>query len=111
MLRELALTIPGAGNSTQTITAPSSVPSGGISKVSQILGVGITVLIIVAAVYCLFTLVFAGIQWTTSGGDKQKVASARARMTYAIVGLIVALSSFFFVNLIGGFFGLKLLGT
>ena len=105
-MRELALTLPNG----QQVTAPASVPSGGLSKVSQIISAGVTILIIVAAVICLFTLVQAGIQWTTSGGDKGRVAAARARITYAIVGLIVALASFFFVSLLGNFFGIKLLG-
>lgn len=111
MVQELALTIPGADGKSQVITAPSSVPTGGLSKVSETIGVAVTILIIVAAIYCLFVLVQAGMQMTTSSGDKQKIASARARLTYAIIGLIVALSSFFFVNLLGGFFGIKLLGA
>jgi hypothetical protein len=103
----LALTLPNG----QVVTAPAGVPTGGLSKVSQIVGAGITIMIIIAAVLCLFMLVWSGIQWTTSGGDKQKVTAARARITYAIIGLIVALASFFFINVLGNFFGFKMLGA
>jgi hypothetical protein len=103
----LAMTLPNG----QTITAPSSVPQGGLSKVSQIVGVGVTIMIIIAAVLSLFYLVLGGIQWTTSGGDKQKVAQARSRITFAIVGLIVAMASFAIVTIIGGFFNIPLLGS
>lgn len=102
----LAMTLPNG----QTITAPASVPSGGISKVSQIVGVAITIMIIIAAVLCLFYLIMGGIRWTTSGGDKQKVESARKQITFAIIGLIVTLASFFLVSLIGNFFNIPLLG-
>jgi hypothetical protein len=36
-----------------------------------------------------------------SEGDKTKVQSARRTITFAIIGLIVALLSFFFLNFIG----------
>lgn len=106
-MKELALTLPNG----QQVQAPASVPTGGLSKVSQIIGAGVTILIIIAAIICLFTLVQAGIQWTTSQGDKSKVAAARSRITYAIIGLIVALASFLFINILGNFFGIKLLGA
>ncbi|MGI8420545.1 MAG: hypothetical protein ACR2LN_07955 [Candidatus Levyibacteriota bacterium] len=106
-MKYLALTLPNG----QTVQAPSSVPTGGLSKVSQVIGAAVTIMIIITAILCLFVIVWAGIQWTTSGGDKQKVTAARARITYAIIGLIVALASFFFVNVLANFFGFKVLGS
>ena len=44
----------------------------------------------------------------TSAGDKQKIASAKQRMTYALVGLIVVFLSFFIVNFVTGFFGINI---
>lgn len=49
----------------------------------------------------LFLIIYAGIRFVTSGGDPKQVASARQIMTYAIIGLILVLSSFgiiFFVS-------------
>ena len=37
------------------------------------------------------------------------IEAARKRIIYAIVGLVVAFSSFFIINLIGNFFGVKIL--
>jgi biotin transporter BioY len=48
-----------------------------------------------------FLIVFAGIKFVTSGGDPKQVASARQLLTYAIIGLVVVLSSFaiiFFIS-------------
>ena len=54
-------------------------------------------------------MVIGGMQWITSGGDKTKLEAARKRITYAIIGLIVALMSFLIVNILGYLFGVKLL--
>ena len=47
-----------------------------------------------SGIVALFLIVWAGIRLITSGGDAKQVASARSMLTYAIIGLIVVLSSF-----------------
>jgi len=51
--------------------------------------------------YINFLIVWSGIRLILSGGDAKQVQSARQTMTYAIVGLIVVLSSFTIVLFIG----------
>jgi len=101
----LSLGLPGG----QTITAPASIPSGGIDIVSKIFSNGLTLMIILCIVLALIFMVLAGIQWITSGGDKNKLQAARAKLTWAIGGLIVALAAFFIVSMIGYFFKVNLL--
>ncbi len=48
-----------------------------------------------------FLIVLAGIKFATSGGDAKQLDSARKTMTYAIVGLVVVLSSFAIIYFIG----------
>lgn len=55
-------------------------------------------------------LIWGGIQFITSEGDKQKVQAARGRITYAILGLIIAFLSFLIVQLIGYVFDLQSTG-
>lgn len=106
----LTLSIPGAGNSSVQIEAPSGVPTGGLSgDGGKFIGWAITLLLIAAVILALGFIVYGGISWTTSGGDKEKVASARKTITFAVIGLILCFLAFFLVNLIGGFFGLDLL--
>lgn len=50
-------------------------------------------LIFVGAV-ALFLIIYSGIKFVTSGGDAKKVTEARQIMTYAIIGVVVVLSSF-----------------
>lgn len=102
----LALTLPGG----RTVTPPGDIPSGGMDTLSKALSVGIQIMIIIAIILSLVFLVLGGLQWTSSGGDKGKIAGARSKITFALVGLIVALSAFFIVNIFGTFFGVNLLG-
>lgn len=101
----LALVIPGG----ETITQPSKIPGGGIKTVAIILRNGFTILIIITIILTLIFLVLGGIQWITSGGEKEKIQGARSKLTYAVIGLVVALSSFFIISIMGFIFGVNLL--
>lgn len=45
-------------------------------------------------------IVYAGIRFVTSGGDQKKVAQARQIITYALIGLVLVLSSFAIIAII-----------
>lgn len=106
-LTPFALSVPTYGQ----IAPPSGVPSGGLGTLEKILQVGLTLAIILALILTVFFIIFSGIQWITSGGDKQKLQNARNRLTYAIVGLIVVLLAIFLVRVIGGVFNVNLLNV
>ncbi len=54
-----------------------------------------------AGIVAIFIIVWAGIRFITSGGDAKQIQSARGMLTYAIIGLIVVLSSYSIVFFIG----------
>lgn len=54
-----------------------------------------------AGVVALFIIVWAGIRFIISGGDAKQIQSARSMITYAIIGLIVVMSSYAIVFFIG----------
>ncbi len=54
-------------------------------------------------------MIFGSLQWMLSGGNSQTVEKARNSMVFAVVGLIVALSSFVIINLIANFTGINLI--
>lgn len=109
MVEYLTLTLPGAnGQPGVQVNAPKSIPQGGEARLEQAISGGITIFIIIAIILCLISVVRAGIQWASSSGDKTKVASARARLTWSIVGLIVVLLAFMIVNILGAFFNVDL---
>lgn len=77
------------------------------NPLERIVSVGLQAFIVITIILSLFFLIYSGIQWTTSGGDKQKLQQARARVTYSIVGLLVALLAMFIVNIIGNLLGIS----
>lgn len=103
----LALTLPGG----KTVQPPSQIPQGGLDSLSIAIGVALSWMLLIAVVLCLVYLILGGVQWSASGGDKGKIAAARAKLTYALIGLIVALTSFGIINIFGTFFGVNLLGA
>jgi len=70
------------------------------SKAGGIVGAVVQVLLIIAIISSLFFLVWGGVRWIISGGDKGQIAQARATIIAAIVGLIIALLSFFILDII-----------
>ena len=108
----LSLSIPGThtGNEPQTITAPGGIPTGGLdTDGNTIFQSSISIFIAVAVIICLFFLLWGGIQWTMSQGDKGKLQTARNRIIYAILGLVLIFISFFIVSIVGTLFGVDLL--
>ncbi len=58
-----------------------------------------------AALIVFVYLIWGGIQWITSGGDKSKTEEARNKITAAVIGLIVLAASYAILQI-----GLRLLG-
>lgn len=73
-----------------------------LTCVPLLFGVLIHWALIFAGVIAFFFLLYGGLRFILSGGDKTAVDGARKTITYAIIGLIVVLTSFFIVNFIAG---------
>lgn len=93
----------------QKIESPSYLPSGGLTNLQGFLSNFLTIFILAAMFLMVIYIVWAGIQWITSGGDKQKLATARGRLTWAIIGFIISMLAIFIVNAVGYFFRVDLL--
>ncbi len=78
----------------------------GVNSVGNIIQTVITFLLIAAVIIALFYLIWGGIRWITSGGDKGKVDEARKHIVAAIIGLIVAFVAYFILQIILTTFGL-----
>lgn len=101
---ELALSI-----NTTPLPLPTTIQhiSGGLSKTgANAINLAINLFFVIALVLGISLLLYSGIQWILSGGDKQKLQNARSRLTYTIVGIIIVALSFLIVNtvitLLGG---------
>ncbi len=81
-------------------------PGGGyVSDLSSVITTAINLIFIVAVILAFGFLIFGGIQWITSGGDKGKTEEARNKITAAVVGLLILGASWAIIN-----FTLKILG-
>ena len=81
------------------------------SAAGGVVGTVIEVLLVIAILVCLFFLLWGGVRWISSGGDKAKIASARSTLVAAVVGLIIALAAYFIVNIVLYFLTGKSLST
>src|SRR5581483_560757 len=59
---------------------------------------------VIAIIIALGFLVYGGIKWILSEGDKSKVEESRNHVMAAIIGLIVVFLSYFILNIVVGFF-------
>ena len=82
---------------------------GGSAFFSAVLPKFVTLVLIAGALIFFFMLVFGSIQWISSSGDKQALESARAKITQALIGLIILFASFALIQFIESFFGIKIL--
>jgi NADH:ubiquinone oxidoreductase subunit 6 (subunit J) len=67
----------------------------------------VDVFIIVGAIATFFFLLWGGISWLTSGGDKAKTEEAQKRITGAVIGLAILMAVYVIYKIILQFFGLS----
>ena len=75
--------------------------------IGSIISTIVQILLIGAVVVALFFLIWGGIKWITSGGDKAKVESARSTIIGAIIGLVIAFAAFMILTVVASLFGLE----
>ena len=68
-----------------------------------------TVAMTLAAILVFAFLIWGGIEWITSAGDKGKAESARNRITSAIIGLVILAASTAIFILVEKFLGIEVL--
>lgn len=87
-----------AQGSNIAISPPQgSIGDVDISKIPQFI---VGLLFVVGVVIAIAFLIYGGIKWILSGGDKQAVESARNHIVAAIVGLIIVVGAFVILNLV-----------
>ncbi len=105
-MKYLSLNIPGFGQ----VEAPPNVPSG-VNAPSNIITASLNLLTIAGIIATLIFIIYGGLLWVTSQGDKQRLDKARRTITFSIVGLIIMILAFVIVQTIGGILGVDWLST
>jgi len=70
----------------------------------------ITIFYTVGGLGVIIYFVWGSVDWILSGGDKEKIAGARKKMTNAIIGLVLLSLSYVIINIIGEVVGFNPLG-
>lgn len=64
--------------------------------------------LIIGVVIFFFIFLFGGVQWITSGGNKQSIEIARDRITQGFIGIFLLLFIFALIRLINSFFNINI---
>ena len=80
-----------------------------IQSFPELLSRILNVVLVIGVVAVLFYLVWGGLDWILSGGDKGKTESARNKITSAVVGLIILISAWAIMTFVQQLLGLEIL--
>lgn len=101
----LELTLP-IGSAVQSLPGnPFKFTDLGVF-IGNAIGVGITL----AGVGALVYLLWGGVDWIVSGGDKTAVENARNKITHAIIGLAIVVAIWAVFGLVQTFLGIRVTG-
>lgn len=75
--------------------------------VGQIIANAVRIVFAIALIAVLAMLAWGAFEWIISGGEKEKVASARNRITHALIGLALLGLSFVIVTFVGKLVGIN----
>lgn len=99
------ITQPGSGKGLAgTINAAQPLDSTE-NFISMVIGF-ITVL---AGLFFLFYTIMGGVNWISAGGDSGKIEKARNQIIQGAIGMVVVVSAYLIVGMIGNIIGLDIL--
>lgn len=82
----------------QAANPPIGCRPGETTSFGAVIGSALQFIFIIAVLLALGFLVFGGIKWITSGGDKGGVEAARGMIIAAIIGLVIVVLAYFIIN-------------
>jgi cbb3-type cytochrome oxidase subunit 3 len=107
MHKLLALTLPG--DTPVKIETPPGIPTG--INLSVIIRLAIEVSLVIGTILALIFLIYGGIYWMQSSGNKESLDKARKIIIYSIAGMIIMAFSVVIVNVFTTALGLPNLFT
>lgn len=91
----------GQGN----FDALCNITGGGFGK---FVGNAVVAAMVLASLVSLAFLIYGGVKWIMSEGDKTQVEAARNTIIGAVVGLVVVFVSYLILSIVLGVFGISL---
>lgn len=96
----IGLSTKGQGNRGFTIQGTSS------NNLTTLITNTIGLFFAIGGIGFMIMILWGSVNWILSGGDKEKIASARKRITTSIVGLVLLSSTFVIMLVLGQILGL-----
>jgi len=78
-----------------------------IEDIGRLISAAVGLALLIAGLLVFVYLIWGGIQWITSGGDKAKTEEARSRITAALVGLAIVAAAWAVIQIVAYFFGIQ----
>lgn len=106
-LKSLAIAVSAMFASASNALAATTIeqPEFFFTDVGELISKALRMVMVIGALLVFMYLIWGGMEWITSGGDKGKTESARNKITAAIVGLIVLAASWAILMLVLSFIG------
>lgn len=80
----------------------------GTTSISGIVSAFIAFIFFIAIIIAIFYLLWGGVKWITSAGDKAAIEAARGHIIAAIAGLVILFLTFLIFNILLTFFNLNI---
>lgn len=91
------------------IAAQSAVADWPFKNIGTFVGNLVIAAMVFAGLITFLMLIYGGVQFISSSGDKAQTESARNKITYALIGLVIVIGSYGIIKLLESFFGLHIL--
>jgi len=80
-----------------------------LTQVTHAISAIVGFMTIAGSLWFMFQLLFGGYEWITSAGDTKKLTTARERIMNAFFGLVIVVSAWIIVAVVGQFLGYDIL--
>lgn len=104
-----SLNLTTSVNTATASTTPNPdleyLPPGFAKSFPDLLASILTLLVAIVAILVFAYLIWGGLNWITSGGDKGKTETARNKIMAALIGLIIIASSYAVLQIVLRFLG------
>jgi len=108
-MKQIAVANPFTGIAVP-VTQPANIVNVNSTNLGNIITQLLPYVFALAAILLLIYLVLGGLQLMTSQGDPKAVEGARAKITNALIGLIVIVLAYAIVKLLGQILGITVFG-
>lgn len=91
-----------------SVFALSIAPPATLGDLNSVFASAVKALISLVGIASLTMLLFGGFKFISAGSDKEAAQKAQQTINYAVGGLIISLSAWLILSLIGNFLGVNL---